>query len=394
MNRLIRLVTILLILALIIAVQQDRISTGAGAKVAGKTVEASSSSSTTTTVAPLGSLADSGVVYRITASAGTSVPKDSITTIKLFDVTDRVTTHVGADSRPTEDFMRSWTTAPFSTALPAVLTMEGSAPVSLEIAQPQYDRNLHSLTLRAGSSPMPASMAKIAGDQLAQVAPPAFSKVTLYMLVPSVRVVGNCALAPYTHCEAAILFGEDLSHLDLTGAQLSGVNMAQATARGLNVSGADMAAAQFFRSDATGLVAIGTHASGLDAYQLSAPESNFKSADLSRSKLFRSDFREADFSDANLQDADLTDVDAHDARFDGARAPGAQFPRANLSGADLSGADLSGANLSYADLSGANLAGANLTGATLYGADMKGAITSGATFYRTTCPGGKVASRC
>ena len=79
-------------------------------------------------------------------------------------------------------------------------------------------------------------------------------------------------------------------------------------------------------------------------------------ADLTRANLRCADLTFADLTSANLTGDDLTDVDLSYAHLTRANLSGA-----DLSGAILTGADLTDANLSYAHLTWANLSGANLT---------------------------------
>ena len=109
------------------------------------------------------------------------------------------------------------------------------------------------------------------------------------------------------------------------------------------------------------------------------------------------DLRGAHLSGADLRGVDLIGADLRSAYLIGAYLSGADLRSAHLSGADLLGADLSGAYLSGVDLIGAHLSRANLSGTNLRGADLIGAHLSGAylngCFIRTIMGIGPVGSR-
>jgi Pentapeptide repeats (8 copies) len=99
---------------------------------------------------------------------------------------------------------------------------------------------------------------------------------------------------------------------------------------------------------------------------------NLNRADLSGAKLSKANLSWANFSKANLSWADL-----------GEPGPiGANLSLINLSGADLSKADLSRADLSGADLNGAILNGADLREANFSEAKLSGAVINEDTQYR------------
>jgi uncharacterized protein YjbI with pentapeptide repeats len=125
----------------------------------------------------------------------------------------------------------------------------------------------------------------------------------------------------------------DLSHGNLSGANLSEVDLSAT-----NLLGADLSATNLFGADLR--------------------STNLFGADLSGANLVRAMVSKADLSAANLTSANLS----------GARLPGANLTHANLTrtslvSADLSGADLSGAILRGTFLPRANLAAAKLTDA-------------------------------
>ena len=119
---------------------------------------------------------------------------------------------------------------------------------------------------------------------------------------------------------------------------------------------------------------------------------NLRGVDLRDANLRGADLRGADLRDANLRGANLRGVDLRDANLRDANLRGANLSYADLSYANLRYADLRdanlrgvylrdanlrGANLSYADLSYANLRGANLRGVYLRDANLSYASLRG-----------------
>jgi uncharacterized protein YjbI with pentapeptide repeats len=135
--------------------------------------------------------------------------------------------------------------------------------------------------------------------------------------------------------------------LDLTGADLSNLNLQGANFRnailtGTDLQGADLTGASFFNA-------------GLDGADLSGAtvtQTSFSQADLSNARLNSIAGSGPDFSQAVLVNASLTGItDLRDARFDsaelaecnlhGSRFPGAVFDRAGLTVASAVGTDFS-----------------------------------------------------
>ena len=138
---------------------------------------------------------------------------------------------------------------------------------------------------------------------------------------------------------------------DLTGADLSEMDLFQGEGLGINfwatdLSRADLSGANLFRASLTEAVLIET--------------------DLICTRLGQAWLSDADLSRANLAAADLTQ---------------ANLLAANLIGANLIDADLSDADLSQAKLPQANLRGANLTSARLVETDFEGANLTGCRVY-------------
>jgi uncharacterized protein YjbI with pentapeptide repeats len=139
----------------------------------------------------------------------------------------------------------------------------------------------------------------------------------------------------------------DIRPIDLTAANLSGVNLGGVYSRAVfyveAVVGADLRAAILYKANLTG--------------------ANLAQADLVGANLTGAVLAEADLTGAILDRSILSS-----ARFTGATLKSVRFARAILSDADFSGADLSHVNLSGRDLSDVNLSNANLDSAQLDGA--------------------------
>jgi uncharacterized protein YjbI with pentapeptide repeats len=133
--------------------------------------------------------------------------------------------------------------------------------------------------------------------------------------------------------------------LDLSGANLAGVNVSEADLRGANLSEARLGEANLWRA-------------------------KLGNADLSRATLFRAAPFNADFKGATLVQADLS----------WATLQGADFAKADLTQADLTSSNLTGANFRGATLAEVDLTGAHLTKADFAQADLQKAYLSYTSF--------------
>jgi hypothetical protein len=109
-------------------------------------------------------------------------------------------------------------------------------------------------------------------------------------------------------------------------------------------------------------------------------------ANLSGAQLLRADLRLANLSDANLCGANLYSARLRDANLSGADLSGAYLYRAHLVEANLSDANLRGAmlaetNLRQTNLRDANLSDADLREAVLIGTNLSDAVVSGCRVY-------------
>jgi uncharacterized protein YjbI with pentapeptide repeats len=114
---------------------------------------------------------------------------------------------------------------------------------------------------------------------------------------------------------------------------------------------------------------------GTDLSGVKLARANFKKLDLRNAKLAGANLSQAAFEEAKLTDAvfdkadltraNLVKVYALRASFAGANLTRARLRASNLKSASFAGANLTGADLIYADLTGADLSGARLDGAKL-----------------------------
>ncbi len=104
---------------------------------------------------------------------------------------------------------------------------------------------------------------------------------------------------------------------------------------------------------------------GADLRRANLSRADLSFADLSQAALFDTNLSGAHLYKANLSGAHLSAADLYKANLSSTNLSAATFSHANLSGADLSGADLSGADLRRANLSGANLSSADLSSTTV-----------------------------
>ena len=168
------------------------------------------------------------------------------------------------------------------------------------------------------------------------------------------------------------LSGANLSGINLFGANLSGVNLFRSNLSGadligVNLTGADLDEADLSVADLSGANLSKANLSGANLRRAILFEANLRGANLQRVDLTR-----ANLSEANLRNVDLSGVDLRE--FD--------LSKADLNGANLSGANLSGFNLNIFKLNGANLKGVNLRGADLSNADLHGFNLSRANLRR------------
>lgn len=117
---------------------------------------------------------------------------------------------------------------------------------------------------------------------------------------------------------------------------------------------------------------------GIDLYGADLLRANLHGADLRKAYLGGCNLHQADLSCADLQGAifhrtDLSDANLQESNLDGADLFGADLLLANMQEASMVKADLFEANLKRANLQGANLKDANIRGVNLWAVDFRGA---------------------
>jgi uncharacterized protein YjbI with pentapeptide repeats len=181
----------------------------------------------------------------------------------------------------------------------------------------------------------------------------------------------------------ANLVEANLDNVKLRGADLSGADLSSAVLRGANLSDSNLSRTNFEYSQLIGAnfhhaTGTGTDFLGANLLRANLNKASLKYAMITRADLTKSDLSGArmsgsKFRGANLSGADLNNTDLFAAILTGADLSGAKLQAANLSEADLSGARLNVVDLTKANLRSVNLRYADLTGAILSGADISAA---------------------
>jgi uncharacterized protein YjbI with pentapeptide repeats len=123
-------------------------------------------------------------------------------------------------------------------------------------------------------------------------------------------------------------------------ADLSGVDLSWANLHGVNLAGADLYEANLH----------GVNLAGADLYEANLRYADLHGADLTRACLCWTNLRQADLSEANLNEANLNDSNLYDAGLQRANLTKAKICHADLSNADFRGAILDGADLDFSSL--------------------------------------------
>ena len=176
----------------------------------------------------------------------------------------------------------------------------------------------------------------------------------------------------------ANLVGLNISNAELMGANLHEAKLSRANLRGADLSGARGRAVELLEAKLNG-----AKLNGAKLYEAILSGADLSGADLSGAKLIRASLIKANLIEATLSSADLSEADLSLANLSGANLGKAGLFGANLSLSDLSEADLRGANLRGANLIGTNLNGANLYGANLITSNLVGADITNANLSKS-----------
>jgi uncharacterized protein YjbI with pentapeptide repeats len=172
--------------------------------------------------------------------------------------------------------------------------------------------------------------------------------------------------------ERAILRGAHLEGADLSGASADGIDLQGAHLEGANLSKAQLKKAEFLKANLGKAVLAEAHLDGAEMEEAHLDWADLSGANLKKAYLMRAHLEGANLSGAHLEEAFLEEADLTEAILVNAHLKGANLQRADLRGANLHRAHLQQTNLNYANLRGpeTNLIKADLEGARLYGADL------------------------
>lgn len=193
----------------------------------------------------------------------------------------------------------------------------------------------------------------------------------------TITIAGTCTVSPTPEDWRALALAAaeegsrvDWSYCDLSGQDLSDLNLGYGKLAGASLTGADLTASNLAWATLTGADLSGATLGAANLEYAKLAGASLAGADLADSYLAWANLTRADLSGAHLAgsrfiNADLTEADLSDVTLT-CRAPGSPGTGcAELIQSDLSSADLTDADLTGAELSGAILTGANLTRAKL-----------------------------
>ena len=177
----------------------------------------------------------------------------------------------------------------------------------------------------------------------------------------------------YVELSGANLEGVNLSQAELIGADLKDAHLVNANLSGANLEGADLGSANLFNARVDGGFLVEANLEACNLEGASLKEARLREAILTGARLRGADLRSAELimvdgvgvdmgPGTRLQGGLRNDVPTD---LSGARLWGARIPASNLTGAHLVEAQLHQANLCEADLRDAILRGADLRGAYL-----------------------------
>lgn len=172
----------------------------------------------------------------------------------------------------------------------------------------------------------------------------------------------------------------DLSGLDLSGLDLKRANLAKADLSGANLEGAVLAYANLSEANLTGAnlnnVDLGsanlreTHLENASIENANLKNANLFKTDLTGANMKGADLRKVNLEEVNLNGADLKEANLEGANFYDVKMNSANLESANLSSTWLSNIDLINANLDYVYFREASLNYVNLDGASLKNANL------------------------
>lgn len=176
----------------------------------------------------------------------------------------------------------------------------------------------------------------------------------------------------------------DLVNCDLSGMDMSGINIWAADLSGADISDANLSDALLEGVDFTDANATGANFDESDLFTTILVSATFDSASLRDTNMEDayavggSSFINADFRGADLYFADFRDANVSGANFSGNYINSFDLPRAIAQNADFSGATMTFMNMRDTDLRGADLSGTSLGYVSFHNADFRDATLLGA----------------
>jgi len=201
--------------------------------------------------------------------------------------------------------------------------------------------------------------------------------------------------------------GEDFSWMNLSGADLSGKDLSETNLVGANLANADLTGVDLAGKDLSGVNLSGVDLSGKDLSGTILVGANLANADLTGVDLAGLDLRLVNLSEVDLSGKDLsgTNLEAAfliDSNLSGVDLSGRDFVLTKLVGVNLANTNLTGVDFSQLDLrwvnfSGLDLSGKNFTGSILYevnftGANMEGTILNYAILDKADLKGANLSN--
>ena len=176
--------------------------------------------------------------------------------------------------------------------------------------------------------------------------------------------------------------------LDLSGANLSGVELWAVDLSRADLWGANLRTARFSNANLSDANLAGADLTKSDLSSAVMERSNIAQADLTDSNLAMANLTKSVLAEARLSGADLRHTNMTGVNLQGATMRSVNLEDATLTGADLTGANLSGSSmlrteLGESDLTECRLMGATLTDTGLSHANMTRSILASASFIRT-----------
>ena len=166
----------------------------------------------------------------------------------------------------------------------------------------------------------------------------------------------------------------DLSRVDLSGSDLSGIRIWLPDFVCANLKEANLHNAYFLMANFTGANLYKAHLAGLQTSYADFTEADLRESDCTLATLLNSNFSHSQFRGVQLTYANLQDANFQRSNFYGADLRWANLTRVNLSGATLIDADLRNAHIIDSNLESADLMNCKIYGISAWNLNLKNAI--------------------